>query len=184
MFETTYVCKRISKRLGILYKSKQKLHRNGLSKLYCLWIRPMIDYFCPCYDNLSVSDCLKLERLQRRAALTCTGAITRSETDKLFFEVGWPKLVDRRKSFRINLYKIMNNLTPDYLFDDFLKLNEGFHLIIFVRRVNCQYLSVNRLNMLILSSQVLWICGMLSPNIFQVVDRLQLSRMVLYPNSN
>ena len=83
----------------------------------------MIDYFCPCYDNLSVSDCLKLERLQRRAALTCTGAITRSETDKLFFDVGWPKLVDRRKSFRINLlYKIMNNLTPDYLFDDFIKI--------------------------------------------------------------
>ena len=81
----------------------------------------MIDYCSPCYDNLSVSDCLKLERLQRRAALTCTGAISRSDTDKLFFEVGWPKLADRRRSFRLNLlYKIINNLTPAYLTDDFV----------------------------------------------------------------
>ena len=117
----TYVCKKVSKRLGILYKSKQKLQRNVLSKLYCLWIRPMIDYCSPCYDNLSVSDCLKLKRLQRRAALTCTGAISRSDTDKLFFEVGWPKLADRRKSFKLNLlYKIINNLAPAYLTDDFV----------------------------------------------------------------
>ena len=44
--------KKFSKRLGILYKSKQKLQRNVLSKLYCLWIIPMIDYYCsPCYDG-------------------------------------------------------------------------------------------------------------------------------------
>ena len=85
----------------------------------------MIDYCSPCCDNLSVSDCIKLERLQRRAALTGTGAITRSGTDKLCFEVVWPKLGYRRKSFRMNLlYKIINYSKPDYLFDDFfLKLS-------------------------------------------------------------
>ena len=44
----------------------------------------MIDYCSQCYDNLSTGDCLRLERLQRRAALTCTGAISRSATEKLF----------------------------------------------------------------------------------------------------
>ena len=118
----TYICNKVSKKLGMLYKSKTRLNRNSLVKLYCSWIRPMIDYCSQCYDNLSTGDCLRLERLQRRAALTCTGAISRSATQKLFYDVGWPKLSDRRKSLRLNLiYKIINNASTHYLINDFVQ---------------------------------------------------------------
>ena len=118
----TYICNKVSKKLGMLYKSKTRLNRNSLVRLYCTWIRPMIDYCSQCYDNLSTSDCLRLERLQRRAALTCTGAISRSATDKLFYDVGWPKLSDRRKSLRLHLiYKIINNTSTHYLINDFVQ---------------------------------------------------------------
>ena len=82
----------------------------------------MIDYCSQCYDNLSTSDCLRLDRLQRRAALTCTGAISRSATDKLFYDEGWIKLSDRRKSLRLNLiYKIIYNASTHYLINDFVQ---------------------------------------------------------------
>ena len=65
------VCLRVSKRLGILYKFKYLLNRNILLNLYCTWIRPVIEYCSSCYANLSVSDSIRLEKLQRRAVLIC-----------------------------------------------------------------------------------------------------------------
>ena len=116
-----FTCKRVSKRLGILYKFKNSLNRNILVKLYCSWIRPVIEYCSICYDNISVKDNLKLEKLQRRAAIICTGAQSRTDTLKLLAEVGWEKLCDRRRSAKLILmYKILNRLTPDYLHDDFI----------------------------------------------------------------
>ena len=111
-----YVCMRVSKRLGLLYKVKNVLPRKVLSKLYCCWIRPVIEYCFACFDNFSATDVIRLERLQRRAAVICTGALPRTETVNLLAELGWPSLSDRRKSGKlILLYKILNNLTPDYL---------------------------------------------------------------------
>ena len=117
-----FICKRVSKRLGLLYKFKNYLNRFTLSKLYLCWIRPIIEYCSVCYDNLTLNDSNRLDRLQRRAAIMCTGALTRTETTKLFADLGWSPLSDRRKCSKLTLmYKIINRLTPDYLFDDYIK---------------------------------------------------------------
>ena len=82
-----YTCKRVSKRLGLLYKFKKKLNRGTLSKLYLCWIRPVIEYRSVRYDNLSIYDINQLEKLQRRAAVICTGALSRTKTVKILADL-------------------------------------------------------------------------------------------------
>ena len=57
-----------------------------------------------------------IERTQYSAALAVTGAWQGTSCDKLYEELGWESL-DLRRMFRrlTQFYKIMNNLTPNYL---------------------------------------------------------------------
>ena len=58
----------------------------------------------------------KLERVQYNAALAVTGTWRGTNRSKLYEELGWESLNDRRWSRRlIQFYKIHNNLTPWYL---------------------------------------------------------------------
>ena len=56
-------------------------------------------------------DTALLEKVQRRAANICTGAMKRTETVKVLQELGWETLKSRRtKAKLILLYKIKNSL--------------------------------------------------------------------------
>ena len=71
----------------------------------------------------------KIENIQRRAAMICTGAISRTETPKLLADVGWTSLKERRTKFKlIYFYKIYINANPIYLNGDLHALlpNRGF----------------------------------------------------------
>ena len=60
----------------------------------------------------------KLERVQYNAAMAITGTWRGTNRSKLYEELGWESLNDRRWSRRlIQFYKIDNNLTPQYLRD-------------------------------------------------------------------
>ena len=57
-----------------------------------------------------------LERIQYHAALAITGTWNRTNLNKIYDELGWESLADRRWSRRLfHFYKIQNNLTPPYL---------------------------------------------------------------------
>ena len=57
----------------------------------------------------------KLESVQYSAALAVTGAWKGTSREKLYEEVGWECLSQRRWSRRLVLfYKIVNDITPDY----------------------------------------------------------------------
>ena len=57
----------------------------------------------------------KLESVQYSAALAVTGAWKGTSREKLYEELGWESLSQRRWSRRLVLfYKIVNNITPDY----------------------------------------------------------------------
>ena len=57
-----------------------------------------------------------LERVQYQAALAVSGAWKGTNRIKIYDELGWESLDERRKSRRlIQFYKIMTSLTPDYL---------------------------------------------------------------------
>ena len=59
-----------------------------------------------------MSDCIRLERAQNRAARLVTGAPLRTSTDGLRRELGWTSLTDRRKKHKLQLYhKLMFNPT-------------------------------------------------------------------------
>ena len=57
-----------------------------------------------------------LERTQYQAALAVSGAWKGTNRDKIYEELGWETL-DQRRFFRrlTQFYKIMKNLTPEYL---------------------------------------------------------------------
>ncbi|MFZ2540040.1 MAG: reverse transcriptase domain-containing protein, partial [Oscillospiraceae bacterium] len=112
------LCKKVSKKLGFFYKMKSYFSRNVLVKLYKSMIMPLFDYGSVIYDNMSLFDVNKLERLQRRAAIICTGAQPRTETMKLLNDLGWQPLHVRRKKLKmLYLYKIHILATPLYLKD-------------------------------------------------------------------
>ena len=60
-----------------------------------------------------------IERIQYHAALAITGTWQGSSRNKLYEELGWQSLADRRWLRRlIQFYKIHNNMTPQYLKDN------------------------------------------------------------------
>ena len=61
---------------------------------------------------------VSLERIQYQAALGVTGAWKGTNRDKIYKQLGWESLHDRRGFRRLtHFYKIMNNLTPAYLME-------------------------------------------------------------------
>ena len=57
-----------------------------------------------------------LERIQCPADLAITGTWKGTNQNKIYEELGWESLSDRRWSRRhFHFYKIQNNLTPPYL---------------------------------------------------------------------
>ena len=81
----------------------------------------------------------KAERIQYQAALAVTGAWQGSSRSKLYEELGWESLSERRWCRRIlQLHKILSNKTPSYLKDKLLRHrrplysqnnNNTFHVI-------------------------------------------------------
>ena len=57
-----------------------------------------------------------LESTQYQAALAITGARKGTNLDKIYEQLGWKSLNERRIFWRLTMfYKIMHNLTPTYL---------------------------------------------------------------------
>ena len=85
-------------------------------------MRPHLDYcdvifHVPHKVGLSLSNTMEeIEKVQYKAALAITGAWQGSNRSKLYEELGWESLSDRRITRRLlMMYKIVNNHTPDYL---------------------------------------------------------------------
>ena len=114
------------KGIGLLKYLSKYLPRHTLNELYKLYIRPYLDYGDVIYHNPSkvcefthkniLPNLMeKVEAVQYSAALAVTGAWRGTSREKLYSELGWESLSDRRWSRRLTLfYKIINNLTPSY----------------------------------------------------------------------
>ena len=76
-------------------------------------IRPLLDYCDVIYDSCTMYESERLDKLQRKASLLCTGAFRITSNEK---ELGWSKLAKRRTNQMLVLfYKLLNNLAPQYL---------------------------------------------------------------------
>ena len=93
--------------------------------MFKLYVRPHLDYgdvvyYIPnsiCFLVIVLTNQMeKLESVKYSAALAANGAWKGTSREKLHSELGWESLNLRRWSRRITLfYKILNNLTPDYI---------------------------------------------------------------------
>jgi hypothetical protein len=109
-----------TRRLNMLKKLRFKLNRKTLERMYVSFIRPLLEYADPVWDNNSESDHSldPLDKIQHEAARAVTGATARCTTISLYNELHWQTLKERRLQHRLSLfYKIINKLTPVYLFN-------------------------------------------------------------------
>ena len=97
-------------------RPKHILPRSCLDKLYKSMILPLLEYCESIYDSCTMYESEQLDKLQRKDSLLCTGAFRITNNEKLLKELGWLILTKRRTSHRLVLfYKILNDLTPQYL---------------------------------------------------------------------
>ena len=115
--------------IGIIKHLAPYLPLKSLDQIYKMHIRPHLDY-CDIifhspvitHDNdtsLTLNYTMSaLERTQYQAALAVSGAWKGSNRDKIYEELGWETLDNRRYLRRlIMIYKIIKKLTPEYLRD-------------------------------------------------------------------
>ena len=104
--------------MGFLRKLKYKLSKDSLNKLYLTYIRPLLEYASEVWDGCSITDSNRTEKVQLHAARIIIGLPIFASLNSLYFETGWEKLYERRKSKKLALmYKINNNEAPSYLND-------------------------------------------------------------------
>ena len=105
-----------SKRLLILKYYKNTLPRIALERLYTTMIRPILEYGDIVFSNLSQSTARSIEKVQRQAAIACTGAYKHTSYNSLLKELNWESLEERRYLNKLTTYyKIVKNIYPRYL---------------------------------------------------------------------
>ena len=115
------------KGVGLIKHLRPYLPVKSLDQIYKMHVRTHLDncdfiFHIPALINNSSSDINlnyrmgSLESIQYQAALSVTGAWKGTSRDKIYEQLGWESLHDRREFRRLTqFYKIMNDLTPPYL---------------------------------------------------------------------
>ena len=106
-----------NKGIGIIRRLYNFLPRASLVNIYRAFVRSHLDYGDIIYDNSSNATFSQMiESVQYKTALAITGAIHGSSRDKLYQQLAFESLHDRRWFRKLCLYyKIRNNMCPLYL---------------------------------------------------------------------
>ena len=110
--------RKATKGLSLMKYLSRYVSRKVLDLSYKLYVRPHLDYGDVIYHNQRTDLMDLIEQIQYKAALVVTGCWQGTSRVKLYDELGWESLADRRWGRRMTLYyKILNGLTPSYLFE-------------------------------------------------------------------
>ena len=113
--------------IGLIKHLRTYIPIKSLEQIYKMHARSHLDYCDVIYhvppientDNYDVNlnfQMRALESLQYQAALAITGTWRGTNRDKIYEELGWESLQNRRMSRRLSqFYKIMNGMTPMYM---------------------------------------------------------------------
>ena len=114
--------------LGLMKQLKKWVSYNVLESIYKLYVRPHIEYGDIVYDisclaktyifNFETANAIsnKVEAIQYEAARIVSGAWKSTSKIKLYNNLGWESLNDRRTFRKLCLlYEILNNNFPRYL---------------------------------------------------------------------
>ena len=110
------ICK-ANKGIGLLKRLRHKLCRKHLITIYKSHIRPHLDYGDIIYDQPHIDSFInKVESVQYNAALAITGAIKGTSKERIYRELGFESLADRRWFRRMcTFWKIVKGISPTYL---------------------------------------------------------------------
>ena len=102
----------------LLRKLQDTLPSTSLITIFKSFIRPHLDYGDIIYDRAyNTSFHQNIESIQYNAALAITGAVRGTSREKLYQELGFESLQQRRWYRKLCcLFKIINNQSPSYLF--------------------------------------------------------------------
>ena len=104
------------KGISILKFLARYVNREVLDMTYKMYVRPYLDYGDVIFHNQSMESMTLIEQLQYQASLIVSGCWQGSSRLKVYSDLGWESLDERRKFHRLSLYyKIQNNDTPEYL---------------------------------------------------------------------
>ena len=107
-----------TKGVSLLKYLSKYVSRKVLDLSYKLYVRPHLDYGDEIYHNQRTDIMNLIEQVQYKAALVVSGCWQGTNRQKLYDELGWESLSERRWSHRMTLfYKIINGMTPSYLLD-------------------------------------------------------------------
>ena len=84
--------------------------------MYTTFVRPHLEYASVVWDGCTLYDIEKLEKVQLAAARTITGLPIFVSREILYSETGLEPLVTRRRTAKLTtMFKVHNNVVPDYL---------------------------------------------------------------------
>ena len=122
------IYKKACDRLNILRMLKFQVDRNVLINIYLSFIRPIPEYGNVIWDNCTQNEANLLESVRVEAGRIITGLRVNSSRSKLYSELDWEPLYKRREKQKlILLHKIINGLTPDYMYDMIQPYTENIH---------------------------------------------------------
>ena len=108
--------KTANKGLGMLRFLSRYVDRRVLDQIYKMYVRPHLDYGDIIYHSQVKESMDILEAIQYRAALIVSWSWKGTNRAKLYAELGWESLSDRRRIRRLMLYYRINaDLAPSYL---------------------------------------------------------------------
>ena len=112
-------------RINLLRMLKFTINRKSFATIYFAYIRSLLEYADVLWDNCTQQQCNEIEKIQLEAGRIVTGATKLVEIDKLYKELGWLKLSERRDLHKLFLFFKMNHgLSPLYL-SNLLPLHVG-----------------------------------------------------------
>ena len=112
------------KGIGIIKHLAPYLPLKSRDQIYKMYVRPHLDYCDIIFHNPVVQNefdssltlSYQMERTQYQAALAVSGTWKGTNRENIYEELGWETLNHRRFFRRLTqIYKIINNLTPEYL---------------------------------------------------------------------
>ena len=117
IYNSLYYISKANKGIGIIRRLYKIFPRASLVNIYRAFVRLHLDYGDIIYDNSSNATFSQMiESVQYNAALAIKGAIHGSSRDKLYQELCFESLHDRRWFRKLCFYyKIRHNLCPLYL---------------------------------------------------------------------
>ena len=111
-----YIKEKAWARINVMRRLKFRLDRKSLEIIYTAFIRPLLEYGDVVWDNCAQYEKEELEKIQHEAARIATGATRLVSLHSLYAEIKWDSLQKRRNDHKLSLlFKMKNNLTPDYL---------------------------------------------------------------------